>query len=68
MDYHIHQPSSHVPTHSDEIQLAVLTQQNKRFTREILPVEVKHYQHHDELNILLNTAKRLKYHYFAIEQ
>ena len=68
MDHHIDQPSSHVPTHSDELQLAVLTQQNKRLTREILPFEVKHYKHQDELNILLNTAKQLKYHYFAVEQ
>ena len=68
MDHHIDQPSSHVPTHSDQLQLAVLTQQNKRLIHEILPFEVKHYQHQDELNILLNTAKQLKYHYFAIEQ
>ena len=68
MDHHIDQPSSHVLTHSEELQLAVLTQQNRRLTREILPFEGKHYQHQDELNILLNTAKRLKYHYFAIEQ
>ena len=68
MDHHIDQPSPHVPTHSDELQLAVLTQQNKRLIHEILPFEVKHYQHQDELNILLNTAKQHKYHYFAIEQ
>ena len=68
MDHHIDKPSSHVPTNSDELQLAVLTQQNKRLTREILPFEVKYYQHQDELNILLNTVKQLKYHYFAIEQ
>ena len=68
MDHHIDQPSSHVPTQSDELQLAVLTQQNKRLIHEILPFEVKHYQHQDELNILLNTAKQLKYHYFAIKQ
>ena len=43
MDHHIDQPSSHVPTHSGELQVAVLTQQNKRLTREILPFEVKHY-------------------------
>ena len=57
MDHRIDQPSSQVPTHSDEMQLAVLTQQNKRLTREILPCEVKHYQHQDELNILLNKEK-----------
>ena len=62
MDHQIDQPSSHVPTHSDELQLAVLTQQNRRLTREILPFEVKHYQHQDELNILLNTPKQLKLH------
>ena len=45
MDHHIDQLSSHVQTNSDEIQHAVLTQQNKRLTREILPFEVKNYQH-----------------------
>ena len=59
MDHHIDQPSSHVPTHSDDLQLAVLTQQNRRLTREILSFEVKNYQHQDELNVLLNTAKQL---------
>ena len=54
MDHHIDQPSSHVPTHSDELHLAVLTQQNKRLTRENLPFEVKYYQHQYELYILLN--------------
>ena len=68
MDHHIDQPSSHDPTHSDKLQIAVLTQQNRRLTHEILPFEIKHYQHQDELNMLLNTAKQLKYHYFAIEQ
>ena len=43
MDHHIDQPSSHVPTHSDELQLVALTQQNKRLINEILPFEVKHY-------------------------
>ena len=60
MDHHIDQLSFHVPTHSDELPLAVLTQQNQRLTREILTFEVKHHQHQDELNILLNTAKQLK--------
>ena len=52
----------------EDLQLAVLTQQNKRLTSETLSLEVKHYQHQDELNILLNTAKQLKYHCFAVEQ
>ena len=68
MDHHMDQPSSHVQTHSDEIQLAVFTQQNKRLTRKILPFEVKHNEHQDELNVLLNTAKQLKYQCFATEQ
>ena len=68
MDHHVDQPSSHVPTHSNELQLVVLTQQNKRLIREILPFEVKHYRHQDKLNILLSTAKQVKGHYFAVEQ
>ena len=67
MDHHVDQPSSNVPTHSDELQLAVLKQQQKRLTSKFLHFEVKHYQHQDELNILLNTAKQLKYHYFAVD-
>ena len=68
MDHRVDQPSSNVPTHLDELQLAVLTPDNKRLTRENLPFEVKYYRHQDDLNILLNTAKQLKYHSFAIEQ
>ena len=45
MDHDTDQPSSNIPTHSDDLQLAVLTQRNKGLTREILPFEVKHYQH-----------------------
>ena len=40
MDHHVNQPSSNVPTHSDELQLAVLTQQNKRLTREFEPLKL----------------------------
>ena len=68
MNHHTDQPSSNIPTHSNELQLAVLTQQNRRLLHEILPFKVKHYQHQDELNILLNTATQLKYHYSAVEQ
>ena len=68
MDQYTDQSSSNLPTHSDELQLAVLKQQNTRLTQEILPFKIKHYQHQDELNVLLNTAKQHKYHYFAVEQ
>ena len=64
----VNQQTSSNLTHSDKIQLAVVTQQNKRLTCEILPSEFKHYQHQDELKILLNTAKQLKYFYFTVEQ
>ena len=62
------QTSSNTNTHSDELQLGVLTQQNKRLQRDILPFEASHYQHQDELNLLLNVANQLKYHYFAVER
>ena len=68
MDYHTDQLSSNTPAHSDELQLAVLTQQNRRLTREILPFKVKHSRQQDEFKIFLYTAKQLKYHYFAVEQ
>ena len=67
MNHRIGQTSSNTDTHSDELQLAVLTQQKKRPQRDILPFEVKHYRHHDEINLLLNVAKQLKYHYFAAD-
>ena len=37
MDHYVDQPSSNVPTHLDKLQLAVLTQENKRLTRDNLP-------------------------------
>ena len=68
VDHHVDQTSSNVPTQLLELQLAVLTQQYKRLIRDTLPFEVKHYQLQDELNILLNTAKQLKYQYFVLEK
>ena len=62
MNHQIDETSFNIDTHSEALQLAVLTQQNKRLLREILPFEVKHYRQQDELNLLLNTAKQLKYH------
>ena len=41
MNHHTGQTSSNFDTHSGELQLAVLTEQNKRLTREILPFEIK---------------------------
>ena len=32
------------------------------------PYETKHYQQQDELNLFLNVAKHLEYHYFEAEQ
>ena len=52
MNHHLDHSYFHVPTHSDELQLAVSTQQNKRLTHEILPFEVKYYERQNELNIL----------------
>ena len=49
MDHHTDQASSNIPIHSDELQLTVLTQQNRRLIHEILPFKVKHFQHQDEL-------------------
>ena len=40
--------SSNLPMHSDELQLAVLKQQSRRLSKEVLPFTVKHYQHQDE--------------------
>ena len=47
MNHHVDQPSSNIPTHSDELQLGNLTQKSKCLTRDILPFESKHYQHQD---------------------
>ena len=68
MDQYTDQSSSNLPILSDELQLAVVKQQNTRLTQEILPFTVKHYLHQDELNMLLNTTRQLKYNYFAVEQ
>ena len=35
MDHHVDQSSSNIPTHPDELQLAVLRQQNERLIRGI---------------------------------
>ena len=68
MNHYTGQTFSNTDTHPDELQLAVLTKQNQRLQYDILPFEAKHYQHQDELNLLLNVAKQPKYHYFAAEQ
>ena len=69
MDHHPEQSSSNYQAHSDELQLVVLTQQNRRLMTEISPFDIKQYhQNQDELNILLNIAKQLKTNYFALEQ
>ena len=60
MDQHTDQSSSKLPTHSYELQLAVLKQQNTRLTQEILLFNVKQYEHREELNMLLKRAKQLK--------
>ena len=62
------QTSSKSDTHSEELHLALLTQQNKRPMSQILPFKITQHQHQDEINLLLNAAKQLKYHYFAVEQ
>ena len=67
MNHHIGQTSSKTDPHSDEIQLAVLTQKKKRLQRDISPFEGNHYRHQEELNLLQNTPKQLKYHFFAAE-
>ena len=67
MSRHTGQKSSKSDTYSKDLQLAVPTQQ-KRPIHEILPFQIAQYQHQDELNLLLNTAKQLKYPYFAVEQ
>ena len=37
MSHHTGQTSSSIATHSDELHLAVFTQQNRHLTREISP-------------------------------
>ena len=62
------QTSSNLDTHSDEeFQLLVLTQQNKRLIHKIQTFKITHFKYQDELNLMLNTAKQLKNHYFAVE-
>ena len=68
MDQHPEQSSSNYQAHSDELQLVVLTQHHRHLMTEISPFDIKQYQNHDEINILLNIAKQLKAHYFTLEQ
>ena len=68
MDNQTEQFSPNYQAHSDELQLLVLTQQNRRLMTEISPFDITLYQNQDELNILLNVAKQLKTHYFSLEQ
>ena len=68
MSRHTGQTSSQSDAHSDELQLAVLTQQNKCQIRNTKSLEVTHYQNLDELKQLLITAQQFKHHYFKIEQ
>ena len=68
MSHHVGQTSSKLDSHSEKLQLAVLTQQNRRLMHEILPLKITQYQHQDELHLQLNTAKQLNYHFFAVEQ
>ena len=48
MNHPIGQTSSKRDTHSDELHLAVLTQQNKCLQGDISPFEVKHYPHQEQ--------------------
>ena len=65
MSHHTGQTSLKSGSHSDELQLALFTQQNKRLSHKILPFQITQYQHQDEF---LNKANTLKYHCIAIEQ
>ena len=49
MSRHTGQTSSKPHTYSEQLQSAVLAQQNKRLVREILPFQIAHYQRQDEL-------------------
>ena len=66
MSRHSGQTSSKLYFHSDELQLSVLTQLNKALIHEISTFKNAQYQHQEEIKLLLNTAKQLKYHYFAV--
>ena len=68
MSRHTGQTSSKLDTNSEDIHLAVLAQLNNCLMHEILPFKVTNYQNQDELNLLLNTAKQLIYHYFGVQQ
>ena len=68
MSRHTGQTQSKPDTKSEQLQLAVLTQQNNQLIHEILPFRIAQYQHQDELNLILITAKQFKHHYFTIEQ
>ena len=47
MRRHTGQTLSNSDTYSEELQLAVLAQQNRRPMQEILPFRITHYQNQD---------------------
>ena len=51
MNHYTVQTFSNTNTHSDELQLSVLKQQNKQLQCDNISFEAKHYQHQDELNL-----------------
>ena len=62
------QTSSKLDTNSEKLQLVVRTQQHKFLVHGIFSFKIAQYQHQDEMNLLLNTSKRLKNHYYGVEQ
>ena len=52
MNSHTGQTSSQTEPLSNELQLAVHKQQNKRLIRDIKPVEATHFQNADKPNLL----------------
>ena len=68
MSHHNRQTSIQSNAYSNETQLSLLRQQNKRFKIVIKPSEITKIWKADEFILLLNTILQQKNQYFSIEQ
>ena len=58
MNRHTGQTSPQSDTHSDELQLAIIKQQNRCLKPDMKPFKITKFQNADELNLLLSTTAK----------
>ena len=68
MNHQVDRTSSQSDSHSDDLQSAVLEQQNKHLLNDFKPFEITRFRSADKIHLLLNTALHLEQHYFGTDQ